>query len=242
MLESIRAQRKLARLIREWLELRKLWEQYSAAEEVPGLEELRFLKLKADISSKLPLLETAPAGIGQEATKQRRAMTDLLGTMIALRPERVLTAQEQGEIVRRWHSHFLFLNELKGVALGARSRPRRDRRRELAPRPSVPTGMPVFRDPRRRGGVGHVVRTIFGAAVLLSIAYLIVVAVGIRAQRTWLGIEQYGTTSRQVWEAVPGRVAGFLEPIVASYGTEVTIALLGILLLSVGYWVFIRGR
>lgn len=241
MLESVLARRKLARLVRDWTELRQLWERYLGAEEVPDLEESRFLKLKADISSRLPLLETAvPSGFAQEASKHHRGMTDLLGALITLRSPRAVTEREREQFLSRWHAHFLFLNELKGMALGTRARPAGENR-HAARQPLVPTGMPNFK-PRRRHSIGDIARTIFGTAILLLIGYLIVVSAGVRFQRSWAGVEQYGTASRQLWDAVPGRVADFLEPIVASYGTEVTIALLGVLLLSVGYWVFIRGR
>lgn len=242
MLDSVLARWKLTRLIRDWLEYRTVWERYRGAEDVSVETEVRFLRLKAAIASRLPLLTMkVPRTIAQEAQSHHQGITDFLGAYLELRAPEPLSEEERERFVRRWQKHFLFLSELKGIPLGGDKRVRP--RVAAAAHHAAPSGIPIFksRGPRHRPWtVGRFIRALLGTAMLLFAAYLIVVVVGTRRNWSWVGLSEYGVRSRDVWESVPDRVAGFLAPVTATYGIEVTIGLLGILLLTLGYWIFVR--
>jgi hypothetical protein len=83
-------------------------------------------------------------------------------------------------------------------------------------------------------------------AILLLLLYLVARAFGLR----WEGRRfmsdppaTLGGIGQNLWDGVRSLwtgLASWLQPVTATYGQEVTIALVGVLLIALGYWVFIR--
>jgi hypothetical protein len=50
---------------------------------------------------------------------------------------------------------------------------------------------------------------------------------------------------QNVWQGLQSlwaELLDFLQPVIGTYGVEASIALVGVLLIGLGYWIFIRGR
>jgi hypothetical protein len=246
--ERMKTRRKFNTLIRHWVEFQAYWMRFRGAEDLPDVEEARFLALKARIAALLPLLtESAPSALSQEAVQHQRAMTDLMNINRTLRAETPPTEREHEEFNRRWHAHFLFLNQLQGAGLET-PRAARTRRASVSKvgRPA-PTGMPVYR--RKHGAIRGFISFV-GSLVLFAVfVYVMLLVIGSRLEGGRVlglaGKERLGglgAIASDLWQKAPATLTGVLAPVRSAYGTELTIALLCILLLSVGYWFFIRVR
>jgi hypothetical protein len=241
MLDAIRDWWRLRELIRSWVEFREIVASHLGAQVVAPEQEERFLRVKARIASRLPFLTEAASGpIAQEAQKQVGFMTELLNRYRTLRLEAPPGQRDREEFDRIWHQHFIFLNKMRGV------------RRTPAPRYSrhgvgVPTGMPRHRSSRRLPGLG-LLGFVFRIGIFAIVVYLIGRAFGIRWDQSGRFVAERPQSLGGVGNNVAGGVATlwggfihFFDPVIMVYGSFVTVALVVVLLLAVGYWVFVRG-
>lgn len=241
MLESFRDWWRLRELIRGWVEFREIVVSSLGAQSVTSEQEERFMRVKARIASRLPFLAAAGSGLmAQEAQKQVGYMTDLLNRYRTLRIEAPPGARDREEFDRIWHQHFIFLNKMKGV--------------QRAPAPhysghgaAVPTGMPRHRARRRMPGLG-LLGFVFKLGIFALVIYLIGRAFGIRWDQSGRFVAEKPQTLGGAGSNVAGGLAavwgGFLhifDPVILAYGPFFTVVLVVVLLLAVGYWVFIRG-
>jgi hypothetical protein len=240
---SLMSKWKLRRLITGWTEYREA----VLAEREPGAATARqeedFLALKARIATLLPLLVVGtPAGAAAEAQNHSRGMTELLNRYRSLGVEGAPVGRDREEFERRWHEHFVFLNKLKGMKFGQDKLP--SMRRSSA---AVPTGIPARRYRRGLPGV-WMIKFAFQLAILAAILYGIAWILGVQKDTSTGRLAVGHTRSLSELSAASGRVlvsvwngvTSFIAPVVKAYGPESTIVLLGLLLLALGYWTFVR--
>ena len=243
MFETFRAARGYHELIRCWIAYRDVIQRLEGAQGVTEDDETRFLGLKAKIAGLLPVLESrAPASMAREAQRRVMLITDLLNRHRTLRRGEPVTDNEREEFERTWHEHYIFLNQLKGVRVAREPKIATRHHRE------VPTGMPT-RGLRRPISGGWFLRFVLRVAVIAVAAYLVGRAFGFRwTEGSHLEFDRPENVSAlgdNFWQAIRSFGSGiidFVQPVVASYGLESTIAMVGVLLIALGYMVFIRGR
>jgi hypothetical protein len=112
---------------------------------------------------------------------------------------------------------------------------------------SVPTGIPRHRLPRAMPGralLGFTTRV----GVVFLLLYLLGRAFGVRWEAGGRLVAGYPATAAGVRQNVSAAlgslwagVVRFLDPVVAAYGPAVSLALVGVLLIGIGYWVLVRG-
>ncbi|MBM3285856.1 MAG: hypothetical protein FJY88_00675 [Candidatus Eisenbacteria bacterium] len=243
MLESCRHWWRLRNLIRSWIEFREIVTKSLGSAEVSAEREDRFLKVKAGIASQLPhiLGEAGPGPIAQESQRQVTMMTDLLNRYRTLRSDSAPSAREAEDFERVWHQHFIYLNKLKGTVR------RREAAAGLRGTHAVPSGLPRHKIHRRVPGLG-LLSFIVRLGIIALVIYLLGRAFGIRWDASGRFVAQPPTTVGGVGGNVAGGihsiwsgVLGLMSPVVALYGGSLTIILVVVLLLALGYWIFIRG-
>ncbi len=240
MLARYRHRNRLRRVIEDWIRYRAVVSARVGATDVTPDEEHRFLSLKGRIVENLATLgrEFSAQGPQQDVHNNLRAMTEFLGRRMSLAAGEVLSDRDREEFEREWHRFFLFLNRVKG----------------LAPEPRRQTGMtaPVkpVSPPRARpampAGVGWFVRFVLRLALIVVALWVLVTI--IPWERVTGGRLSGGLHGS--WDSARETVAGFrfptlggvFEPVVARYGPEVTSIMLAVLLVGLGYWLFVRMK
>lgn len=232
---------RLRGLIQDWLAYRDVVRRLLEGAGESGLESERFLRLQARIASRLPLLTTAlPGALAPEGQQHAAAITARL-SLPAPEPAGESRAWGREAFEHEWQEHFIFLNKLKGVALGPISptaRPHAARVSDGTTRGRLRRPIPGARL------VGFIVRV----AILAVAVYLLGRAFGLRwdaagrfAPETPRGasgvIGNLWSGVQSVWSAA----VGLLDPVVAAYGSTLTIALVAILVIAVAFWRSMRG-
>ena len=242
MLDSFLDWWRLRELIRSWVAFREVVMGSLGSQTITPEQEERFMRVKARIASRLPLLTSAASGpLSQEAVKQVGLMTELLNRYRTLRQDVPPTQRDREEFDRIWHHHFIFLNKVKGA-------PRAAARTYVGHRgAAVPTGMPHHRIRRRLPGAG-LLSFVFRLGVFGLVIYLIGRGFGIRWDQSGRFVaeqpQSLGAAAHNVGgglAAVWGALVHFFDPVVLAYGPFFTVVLIVVLLLTIGYWVFIRG-
>jgi len=243
MFESFRANQRYRKLVRFWIGYRDMVQRFEGAKGVTDSHEKRFLRLKARIAGLLPVLESrAPASMAREAQRRTMLMTDLLNRHRSLRREEAPNEKEREEFSKTWHEHYIFLNQLKGVPVVREKSDAPKRPKE------TPTGIPGRRI-RRSSPVLRFLGFVLRVGVVGVAIYLLGRAFGFHwGEARGLQVDAPTSVSgvgANVWHALQSVWAGlvsFLQPVIGTYGLEATIALVGILLIALGYWFFIRGK
>lgn len=241
MFGTLSSRWKLHQLIQSWRKFHDMVVQDEGVQGITKEKEEVFLGLKGRIARQLPMLaDGLPTAVVAEVQRHQTLMTDLINRHRTLRREAPPSAKERDDFEHAWHSHFIFLNKMKGLPRQKKEKVARARHTSAAP-----SGMPAKRVDRTRMGA-WVFRFLVQLAILILILYLVARTFGMR----WDGgrfVTTFPTTLNNVgqnlWEAVRSiwtGFAGWLSPVSATYGTEVTIGLVGILLITLAYWVFIR--
>jgi len=244
MFESFRATQRYQKLIRMWIAYRDTVQRFEGAKGITDDHEKRFLKLKARIAAHLPIVEgRAPESMAREAQRRVMLMTDLLNRHRSLRSEEPPTEAEREEFTKTWHEHYIFLNQLKGVPV-VHEKPIKQR-----PPQGAPSGMPTRKLRRQPVPGSWFVRFVLRVGVIAVAAWLVGKALGFRwGQESGFQFERptslsgLGDNVWQTLQSLGGGIIGFMQPVITSYGLESTIALVGVLLIALGYLVFIRGR
>jgi hypothetical protein len=243
MLESIRHWWTLRRLTQEWIAFRSYVEHKLGFPGVTPTDEEGFLKLKARIASRIPRLAgDVPLAAATDTQKQFAEMTELLGRYRSLQAPSALADREREDFDRAWHQQFIFLNKLRGM------RPARQPGAAVGKRPFVPTGTPSYR--RRRFGFpgAGFIRFAFRLLIFVVVVYVLGRTIGIRKDEVGhvgfqppTSLQSAATNFIEGSRSVGGAVGQILSPVVAAYGIEMTLILVGVLVLGVGYLVFVRG-
>lgn len=242
MLEPFIANWKLRDLIRKWTTFHQVVMASRGAADVAPEQERRFLDLKASIAGRLPVLTTAvPLSLAPEALEEARQMTEMLNRFRTLKTEAPPAAGEKAEFDRLWHRHFIFLNKLKGAPLAHKPF------RVVGRTGATPTGMPRHRIHRSIPGA-HLLGFVVRAGIVFLFIYVLGRAFGLRWEPGGrLGAEvpanapALGSNVGGALASVWGGVIHFMDPVVAAYGPVITLVFVGIVLLGIGYWVFVRG-
>ena len=182
-----------------------------------------------------------PVTVAPDSQKQFAGMTELLNQYRSLRAPTELSENEREEFGRTWHVYFIFLSKLRGVRpvspAGTRGR-----------RSVMPTGMPAYR--RRRSGIpgAGILRFAFRLFVFVVVVYVLGRTIGIQKDEAGhVGFQPPASVHAAVGNFIDGsrNVGGalghFLSPVVAAYGTEVTVVLVGVLILGISYLIFVKG-
>lgn len=240
MLSTIVQRWKLKKLIADWCRFRDLVLKALSGQGVESADEQQFLAIKASIASQLSVMLAPKApSLQYESARQSTMMTDLLNRYRTLLIDPPSTPNEREEFEQAWHQHFIFLNKLKGAPAAAG--------RPAQARPGrVPSGIPIHRQYRRRATFG-----IFGALLRLGVVAIFLYLLG---RAAGLGVEAGRIVAspptsaagvgrnviaglHSVWQGV----THIMDPVALAYGPTAAIALVGCLLLGVGYLVFVRS-
>ncbi len=247
MLTRIRARWKLRRLIKNWLLYRDEVLKSTQSEGQRANEKGSFLKLKANLATELQgLTELIPADAAFSARKEIAEIIGLLKRDPNLRlvdpPEKWdFSTWDQQNFERLWHGHYIFLNELKGLRWG-----RKPAGRSGPPKTVLAGGGGGWNPPAF--AVGGAFRVVLVLACLALVVYLVGWGFGVTrddsgrfvsANQTFVGraLESVANFAVGAWEGA----VRFFHPVVETYGDTLTIALFGVLLLVIGYWLFARG-
>jgi hypothetical protein len=223
--------------------LRDLVRDTAGGIETTTADEERFLALKGQIAREFAYVETRlPGALRLDAVRQGKRMHDSLGRFRTLAGAAKATAPEREAFEAVWQEGFLFLNKVQGVGLSPQHEPRASRSSGRS------AGIPRPRMPRPAFGA-YLLRFVVQLGILAAILYLIGRTLGIEREPTGQWVfhppTSFAGVGTNLWEgarSLLGKTGVLLTPVVDGYGIEVTIFLLGVLLLSAGYWVFIRSR
>lgn len=240
MFVAYRHRSLLTGLIENWIRYRAMVKARSGAEDVTPDEEHRFLRLKGRIAESLAGLGRGYSiqGPQQDIHNQLRGMIDFLGRRTSLAAGEPPTDREREDFEREWHRFFLFLNRVKGLTPEPAKR--------TAPSPIRPVTAPPPARAASWAGVGWFVR--FALRLALIVAAVWVLAAIIPWERVTGGRLQGAVPDS--WSSAREAVSGFrfptlggvFEPVVARYGPEATSIMIAVLLLALGYWIFVRVK
>ncbi|HEX7879073.1 MAG TPA: hypothetical protein VF720_06665 [Candidatus Eisenbacteria bacterium] len=109
--------RKLDRLIENWIEYRDTVSRLGGQAGATPEQERQFLELKASIAASLPFIaeSNGSGSLNTEAQANVRGMTDLMNSQLSL-----ASHLPGDDFLNRWHTHYLYLNRFKGMAQSAR--------------------------------------------------------------------------------------------------------------------------
>jgi hypothetical protein len=230
----------LRNLIRSWREFRDLVLGVLGADVVSAEQEERFLQLKARVAAHLPgLTASIPPANQAELKEQFAQITELLNRFRSLRADAPLDQAAREDFERRWHRLFLYLNTLKG--LPEPTAPVQAARRRTAfdgtSRRSMRRPLPGAR--------------LLGFVIRLGLVALVIYVLGRAFGLRWdasgrftaqgpLTVSGLGQNFLNAMRSLSSSAGHLADPVVATYGSTLTIVLFAIVLLGAGYWVFVR--
>jgi hypothetical protein len=242
MLATRKVRGKLSKLINDWQVFRDAVLRPNMSSVITAQDEQDFLRLKARIAAQLPMLDdTAPRSLVQETRDASQLMTNLLNRYEKLDVEELRSDEEREKFEHWWHQSFVFLNKLKGADLAA---PKQPAKKKVTP---APTGLSDKRARRRIPGAWF-----FKFAVRLGLVVLAIYILGRAFGFRWehdsgrfitnppSSLGDFGGGIVGALRTISDKFFGFFDPVVAAYGLEVSIFLGGVLLLALGYWIFVR--
>jgi hypothetical protein len=246
MLSAYRYKARLEKLIRQWTEYRGLVLTRMGSGDVKPTEERNFLTLKGQIAEALAVLTgRLNQATAQDANTHLRAMNSLLNRYPTLYADSSLKGKEREEFEREWHDHFLFFNKLKGMQDQAESPDERSR--------TITTSQVAGEGLHGTTGGTRM------SVLLLRIGLLVVIGLALVRFVPWNlmagGYQKTGCGGgvggffAGVWASIKNTFAnmstggvGVLEPVASQYGAEVTLILVAVLLIGLGYFIFVRMR
>ncbi len=246
MFSNSNYKKRLERLIGQWVDYRTLVVTRMGAEDVTPEEERRFLELKGRIAENLAGVTTGtPAGAAQEVHGHQRSLGEFLNRYTNLQVSEPPSPRDREEFEREWHRQYLFLNRLKGVPTPSAKKNHRPVARPVA----VSAAPGAYRG---RSFGGWFVKFVLRLALIVVAIWAVVVLVPwqrITGGRP-VSAGRVGGFMGDAWGSAKGAVGGFhtptlggiFQPVVNRYGPELTAIMVGVLLVAVGYWIFIRMR
>jgi len=249
MLEARRRRSQLQTLIKSWMEFRELVNNHLGDDAVSQVQERRFLELKGEIAEGLTrVADTFPASHVREVVLQQRGMLDFMNQHPNLRNGNSLSKEQQSAFEQAWQKFYLSLNQFKGVS---NVRPRDNR--GLSPIPSHWQGNRM----RMQRFMNHWFIRFVLVTLVLVVAVWAVSAVlpwermgltadlhgvrGAAGDASSFLRDQAGSLDNNL-NPTFNNVRGFFRPVVNQWGPEATVILSTLLLLLLGYWVFIRTK
>ncbi len=247
MFSEQRYKHRLNRLIDQWIRYRSMVTGRLGNPDVTPEEDQDFLNLKGKIAEDLTGLgnRATAAQVAGDGVGHQRSLVELLNRFTTLTGGDPLPERAREDFEREWHRHFLYLHRLKGVKTPAGASLAKPRLRPVTAAPAASY--------RARGFAGWFARTVVRLAFLVVAVWLVVVVVPwnrITGGSPGVSGHQVGGFMRDAWHTGRGAVAGahvptlggIFDPVVQRYGPEATVIMLGILLVAVGYWIFVRMR
>jgi hypothetical protein len=247
MIARLRHRRRVDRMIRDWTEYRSMVLDRLGTDDLRPEEEGRFLSLKGRLAERA-------AGLGQEMTGQhaheitigQREIVEFLNRHTTLHCDEPLLAPAREAFERDWHRHFLYLNRVRGLRPQRKPRPREHRPAAASPPAST------YR-PRPEGFGRWLAVLLLRLGVLAVVVYAAVRLVpwgAVKAQAERTDSARAGGWVASGWQGAKGvardlgssSLRDFFAPVVDRYGPELTAIMSGVLLLAVGYWLFIRTK
>jgi hypothetical protein len=235
--------RRLQKLTQLWKDYRDMVTAAHGAEKTTPADENRFLGLKADIAARLQTLrQDVPPAVATETAREVAAMTEMLGGHRSLARGDPAHGDDLDAFTEQWHRKYIFLSRLAGADFEERkgAAPR-------APATAVPTGFEKAWLPRRRVPV-RLVRYLVGLAVLAAAVFIVGWGLGVERDAEGRMIleppSSFGAALGNVGDGLEtawSRIAGMLGPVIEVYGQTWTMILVGMLFLSLAYWIFLRG-
>jgi hypothetical protein len=233
---------RLEKLIEQWTEYRQLVLTRMGAADLKASDERRFLKLKGKMVEELAALSDQQGfDAAHEAQTHVRAISNLLNRFPTLYADTPLDSPAKADFEREWHSHFLFLNKLKGHdQTGA------------APRDSRAGAAAAAQVTEKKSTGRRLARTVLRlATVVVTFALVIHFVPWNRLipedQQAKMNMRELPSFLSSLWDSVSHSfrslaAGGILKPVENQYGSEVSSVLVAVLLLALGYWIFIRTK
>jgi hypothetical protein len=239
----------LEKLIRQWTDYRGLVLTRLGAGDVKPSEERSFLNLKGQLAEALAnLTGKLSHTVAQDANSHLRAMNSLLNRYPTLYSDAPLETKAREDFEREWHDHFLFFNKLKGMQGKSDAQETRAPGTPLAVGALAVSGAETI---HRRTAGARMPTVVLRLAILVGAVWLVVTIIpwhrfGSGAPGA-SGVSVKGFFST-VWDSMKETAAnvnvtgGFMRPVVDKYGPEATLVLMALLLLALGYIIFVRMK
>lgn len=243
MLAARKIRGKLNRLIDDWQFFRDMVLRPNMPGEITPMDEQDFLKLKARVAAQLPMLhDAAPRSMAQESNENLQLMTDLLKRYEKLDVEELKVEEEKEKFEQWWHQSYVFLNKLKGADLAADRQPAKKRPA------AVPTGLRNGTATRRQVRGAWLLRFVVRLGLVVLAIYILGRAFGFRWEARSdrfvtdppSSLGDFGSAIVGALRTILDKFLNLFDPVVSAYGLEVTIFLVGVLLLALAYWFFVR--
>lgn len=242
MFSGYRYRNRLEKIIGQWTEYRQMVLMRMGADDLKPPEERKFLKLKGKLVEELAgTSDQLGFDTAHEAQAHVRAIANLLNRFPSLYADTPLDGETRGDFEREWHSHFLFLNKLKG--LDAASATDRDSRASAAAAAQAAT---------KKSSGRRVVRALLRFTVLVAVGGVVIYFVPWgrlipEQQRAKLNVHEVPSLLGSLLESISTSTrslagGGPLSAVERQYGPEVSTVLVALLLLAVGYWIFFRTK
>jgi hypothetical protein len=250
MFEARHRRAQLQTLIKSWIEFRELVHSHLGDDAVSQVKERRFLELKGDIAEGLTrVADTFPATHLREVVLQQRGIVDFMNQYTSLRNGHNQSQEQQDAFEKSWQRFYLSLSQFKGVT---NVRPRDNR--GMAPIPSHWRGNRM----RMQRFMNH-----WFVKFVLITAVLVIAVWAVSAVLPWekmglsagvsTGVRGAAGDASSFLRSQAGSldnnlnptfssVRGFFRPVINQWGPEATVILSTLLLLLLGYWVFIRTK
>ena len=247
MIARLRHTRRVDRILRGWTEYRSMVLTRLGTDDLRPEEERRFLAQKGRLAEQIASLSQEISGNhSHEIQIGQREIAEFLNRYTTLHCDEPLQAPEREAFEQEWHRHFLYLNRVRGL--------KPQRRSSRAPEVKVAMSPPAASYGPRQAGFGR-----WLAVLLLRLGILAVVVYAVVRIVPWGKVESEAerTTSARAggWVASAwsnakdvardlgsNSIKDFFDPVIQKYGAETTAILAGLLLLAIGYWLFIRTK
>jgi hypothetical protein len=254
MFAEQRRKNRLQTLIRQWVEYRDTVLAHLGDETATQEQEQRFLELKGGIARTLTeVVDEFPPGHLRQASLNQKGILDFIAQYPTLRTGKPLTDEQKDMFERAWQRHYLTMNQMAAVG-GAPDGKKKASGGMQAPIPAGGGG-------HRGRGMGRIfdhwfVRVVVIVAVLTGALWVLAATLPWERMNGTPSVAAVKNVADDAGSALKSGVSDvggmadesltgvrrFLQPVINQWGPEATAIMCTVLLLLLGYWIFIRTR
>jgi len=251
MFAEQRRKNRLQTLIRQWVEYRDTVLAHLGDEATTQEQEQRFLELKGGIARTLTeVVDEFPPGHLRQASLNQKGILDFIAQYPTLRTGKPLTDEQKDMFERAWQRHYLTMNQMAAVQ-GAPGDKKKPAGGMHAP---IPGG--GGHRPRGRIFDHWFVRVVVIVAVLTGALWILAQTLPWERMNGTPSMAAVKSVADDAGHAIKSGVSDvggtmddslsgvrrFLQPVINQWGPEATAIMCTVLLLLLGYWIFIRTR